>query len=158
MFPNWRISHARGFLALGLIDDAAKEIASLPDSYREHEEVRILQVAILQEQQEWLLLQPMAAELVRAHPEDHEWWIMWAYSTRRAENLETANAILRDAEIRHPEVAIIQFNLSCYACQLGQLDEARARLKKAITLDHHFAAAALSDPDLSPLREAGWPP
>ena len=84
-------------------------------------------------------------------------FVSLAYATRRSESLREAEAILRQAEQRHPEDATIQFNLGCYACQRGDLSTARERVVRAISLDQAFRSAASTDPDLAPLRECGPP-
>ena len=158
MFPRWHLSYARGYLLLGLLDAASEELAALPPEYMEMDDTIILQASVLQEQNEWLRLEPLAADLVRRHPEAAEWWVMWAYATRRADSLHAAQDILLEAETRHPNEATIQFNLACYACQLGDLDLARVRAFKAIQLDRQFAVSAKTDSDLAPLRATGWSP
>ena len=72
--------------------------------------------------------------------------------------LASAEAILRDAETRHPEEPAIQFNLGCYACQRGDLAEARRRVDRAIALDKSFRQQAATDDDLAPLRASGYTP
>ena len=46
-----------------------------------------------------------------------------------------------------------QFNLGCYACQLGDIEQAKTRVGKAIELDAKFKLLALDDADLEPLWE-----
>jgi len=48
----------------------------------------------------------------------------------------------------------MRYNLACYSCQLGRLDEARDWLKKAIALvgADTIKEMAATDPDLEPLR------
>ena len=79
---------------------------------------------------------------------------MWAYGTRRAESLTAAEKILLEAEALHGTNPTVQFNLGCYACQLGNLTAAQARVKRAIALDRHFQLLAQTDSDLEPLRKA----
>ena len=158
MKSGWRLSHARGYLGLGLLEEAAAELAALPADEAESLDALALRTLVLQAQQQWLLLQPVAAALVGRQPEEAGWWIIWAYATRRAESLASAEAILRDAEIRHPEEPAIQFNLGCYACQRGDLTEARRRVDRAIALDATFRQQAADDDDLAPLRAAGYTP
>jgi hypothetical protein len=81
-------------------------------------------------------------------------WIMWAYATRRDQSLAVAEKILLEAESEHPQEATIQFNLGCYACQRGDLKEARRRVDRAIAIEKSFRTLAATDPDLAPLREA----
>lgn len=155
MKARWRLSHARGYLELGLFDEAASELASLPPEEQERPAALALRAAVLQEQQRWPELAAIAGELVRQQPDEAGWWIALAYATRRCESLREAEAILRQAEQRHPDDATIQFNLGCYACQRGDLTTARERVVRAIALDAAFRSAASSDPDLEPLRAAG---
>lgn len=160
MHPRWRLSHARGYLELGLVEEAAAELALLPPGPPGPPgdlEVLGLHALILREQSRWLELRVATAELVKRQPDLADWWITYAYATRRSVSLHEAEAILREAELRHPQEPTIQFNLGCYACQLGDLAEARRRIDAAIALDAHFRAAAATDPDLAPLRAAGPP-
>lgn len=143
---------------LGLNEQALEELSALPEELGCGEEAMGLRIAALNALEQWLLLQPVAAEMARKHPEEAAWWVTWAYATRRAESLVAAEAILREAELRHPKEATIQFNLGCYACQRGDLTEARRRVDRAIALDGLFRASALTDGDLAPLREAGYEP
>lgn len=155
MSPKWILSHARGYLELGLVERAREELSGLPAAWQEKTEVLGLRAVILQELQEWLLLQPLAGDLAGREPENPGWWVIWAYATRRAESIQAAEAILREAELRHPGEATIQFNLGCYACQQGRLPEAKSRVEKAIELERAFADSARTDPDLEPLRRQG---
>lgn len=155
MHPRWRLSHVRGYLELGLVEEAAQELAQLPLPERDRPHALALRAAILQEQKRWPELASVSAELVRQQPGEAGWWIAYAFATRRSESLDEAEAILREAERRHPNDATIQFNLGCYACQRGDLSAARDHVTRAIALDENFRDAAGTDPDLEPLRAHG---
>lgn len=152
MFPKRRIAHARGYLELGLVAEAAAELDHLGPPDRDSTEAVVVRLAILQEQQDWPALRTAAAELVQLKPDEPAGWVTYAYATRRAVSLAAAEEILLAAEQRHPADPTIQFNLGCYACQRGDLDLARHRVGRAITLDKDFADIAATDPDLAPLR------
>jgi hypothetical protein len=51
----------------------------------------------------------------------------------------------------HPRVAMIAFNLACYASVTGRMVEAKEGLRSAIKLDKDIRALALDDEDLKPL-------
>lgn len=157
MSPRWLISHARGYLELGLVAEAAAELDQLAPELRDGDEVLLLRMAVLREQRHWVELRQVAATLVQRHPANAEAWITLAYATRRAVSLLEAEAVLRDAEFLHPREATIQFNLGCYACVRGDVAEARRRVAAAIALEPHFVAAAATDPDLAVLRAADRP-
>jgi hypothetical protein len=63
-------------------------------------------------------------------------------------------ALLPAAEI-FPDDPVIAYNLSCYACQLNELDASRVWLKRAIKIGgkDEIKKMALDDVDLKPL----WP-
>lgn len=152
MLTKRHLAHAQGYLELGMLAEAAAELEriSAPDAMSR--EVCAVRLALLHEQQDWPAVRDLAQTLVARGPEDAGIWVTWAYATRRAESLEAAEQILREAERHHPNEATIQFNLGCYACQRGDLKLARRRVNQAIALDSKFAALAATDPDLGPLR------
>lgn len=156
---SWRLSHARGYLALGMLSAAEAELDAIDAADAAQPEVQALRVALLHEQQDWPRLQRLARDLVRLQPAEPGWWVSLAFATRRAESLEQARAILLEAEPQHGGEAIIQFNLGCYAAQLGALDEARSRVLRAIATSEDFREIARHDPDLEPLRaiDPGFP-
>lgn len=154
MHPRWRLSHARGYLELGLIDEAGAELARLSTVDQERPVALALRAAVLQEQQRWPELADVAAQLVRQQPAQSGWWIALAYAIRRSESLNEAEAVLREAERAHPHDPTIQFNLGCYACQRGDLRVALERVTRAIALDEEFRNAVTTDPDLAPLRKS----
>ncbi len=149
---KWRLSHAQGYLQLGMVDEAAAELRQIPVDERDGTDVLTLRVAVLQEQGRWRALRLAAAELVRRQPAEPASWITWAFATRRSRSVIEAEQILLEAEIRHPKEATIQFNLGCYACLRGDLGEAQRRVRRAIVLNSDFRAHAEVDPDLDALR------
>jgi Flp pilus assembly protein TadD len=76
----------------------------------------------------------VASHLVKVHPENADWWISYAYAVRRTDCVENAEAILLRAQAIHPKVAMIAFNLACYASVTGRMEEAKERLRNAIEL------------------------
>lgn len=154
MHPRWRLSHVRGYLELGSIEEAAAELARLSPAEQELPVALAMRAAVLQEQQQWTELAEVAARLVHLQPAQSGWWIALAYATRRSDSLSEAEAVLREAERTHPDDATIQFNLGCYACQRGDLRAALERVTRAIALDRDFRSMASLDPDLAPLRDS----
>jgi len=114
--------------------------------------VMAVRLAVLQEQGKWPQLRNLARDFVQRVPDEPAAWVTWAYATRRADSIAAAEKILLEAEQHHPSEPTIQFNLGCYACQRGDLSEARARVDRAIELDSKFSALAETDSDLAPLR------
>ena len=88
---------------------------------------------------------------MKVEPENEARWISLAYSVRRSEGVEKAEAILLRAQAIHPKIAMIAFNLACYASVSGRMEEAKERLRNAIDLDKDVRILALDDEDLRPL-------
>ena len=93
----------------------------------------------------------VAGHLVKVEPEKAGWWISLAYAVRRTESVQKAEAILLRAQAVHPKVAMIAFNLACYASVTGRMEQAKERLRHAIELDREARKLALRDEDLKPL-------
>ncbi len=149
-----RIEYASGFLALGMVKDAAAELRAVAAADVDTPEVLHLWIALYHETKEWPRLVGVAERLAREAPELEQGWISWAYALRELEEVEAAQTVLREAEPRHGEAsAVLHYNLACYACLLGDRDEARRRLATAVEMDADFAESAREDPDLAAMRD-----
>ena len=148
-----RLLAASGFAELSLFQEAVEELEELPESSRELAPVLVVWLEVYQHWQKWSEAESIATRLLEMEPDEPGWLVALAYATRRSRGLAFAHEILLPAGEKFPNCGTIQFNLACYCAQLGQLDEARKRLRRAIQLDNAFAAMAKSDPDLEALRE-----
>jgi Flp pilus assembly protein TadD len=150
---KWRLSHIRGYLELGMVEAAAAEFSKIDIGLHGDSEVLKVSLCLFHEQEDWEATRRVAAQLCQREPSIPAWWITFAYATRRAENLEAAEAILLVAVKLHPNEPTIQFNLGCYACQRGDLVMAKAYVARAIALDAQFLTTAKNDPDLKALQD-----
>jgi hypothetical protein len=77
----------------------------------------------------------------RVEPQNEAWWINLAYSVRQSEEGGSHVCCRRkpfipvDRSLASNKVAIIAFNLACYASATGRMGEAKDRLRNAIELD-----------------------
>jgi Flp pilus assembly protein TadD len=99
----------------------------------------------------WDMAAAVASHLVKVDPGTAGWWISLAFAVGRIEGVEKAEAILLRAQKMHPRVAMIAFNLACYASVTGRMVEAKERLRHAIELDKEVRRLTLDDEDLKPL-------
>lgn len=150
-------SAALGWLGLGLRADAQAELDLIAPGQQRHPEVLELRWDILATERRWDAALEVARKLIQRAPERASGWLHQAYALRRVPDggLEKAWSALKPAAAKFPEESLIPYNLSCYACQLRQLEEARGWLKRAIRLGgrEHIKRLALDDSDL----EALWP-
>lgn len=149
-----RIEYATGYLALGMVKDAAAELRAIEGAEAEAPETLTVWVALYHETRQWRRLVTVAERLARVAPELEQGWISWAYALRELERVAEAQAVLREAEPRHgAESAVLHYNLACYACLLGDRPEARKRLARAVAMDADFREGAREDPDLAAMRD-----
>lgn len=146
--------HVRGYLGLGLLADAERELVLAEESGAGAPAIDELRIVLLHEKQDWPALHKLTRSMIARGGADAGVWISCAYATRRADSIAAAETVLNEAEKHFPEEPTIQFNLGCYACQRGDLATARKRVARAIALEPRFREAAATDPDLAPLRAA----
>ena len=147
-----RLLAASGFSELSLFQEAVEELEELPESSKKLTPVLMVWLEVYQRWQKWSEAESVAMRLLEMEPEEPNWLVALAYAIRRSRGLVFAHEVLLQAGEKFPNCGTIQFNLACYSAQLGQLDEARRRLDRAIQLDKGFAALAKTDPDLELLR------
>jgi Flp pilus assembly protein TadD len=150
---NWQrhVLAASGYRELGMFDDAARALEEVDPEDRARIEVLGARLDCYIAAKNWAMAVEVARHLIEVEPENAGWWINLAYATRRTESLERAEAFLLRAHKLHPNNAIIAFNLACYACVMGRLEEAKVHLEHAIALDTKIRTLALHDEDLKPL-------
>jgi Tfp pilus assembly protein PilF len=148
-----QLQAAVGYLELGMVEDAANEIECISPDQKNSSEVLGVRLEIYRAAEKWSLMEVVARELWKRHPDEPIYWNNLAWAVRRDSSIESANDILRQAVEKFPEDALTSFNLGCYACQLGNIEQAKTRVGKAIELDTKFKLMALDDPDLEPLWE-----
>ena len=152
---KWQLSHTKGYIALGMYEDAECELLGVSSEKRDSPEVLDLGMDLYMQTKDWEKVYDTALRSTKVQPEDPGGWISCAYATRRTKCITDAQSILLEAENRHPEEPTIKFNLGCYACQLGELDDAEYYVRKAISIDIVFKKMARDDPDLEQLRDNG---
>ena len=152
---QWQLSHAMGYIALGMYEDAEGELMQVSPGNRETPEVLAVEVDLYHQTKDWERLNKVARLLSKVQPDNPGGWVSYAYATRRINGIEDAQAILLEAEASHPEEPTIKYNLGCYACKLGEMDEAEYYVRKAISIDAAFKKMAQNDADLEGLRDNG---
>lgn len=149
------LNAAIGWLGLGLRDEARAELDSISPQNQRHPDVLETRWAIFVEGKQWDEALDVARKLLLGAPDRASGWLHHAFALRRANSggLEKARESLRLAAEKFPKEPIIPYNLSCYACQLRQLDEAKLWLRRAFIVGgkEKIKRMALEDPDLEPL-------
>src|SRR6266404_1079121 len=125
------LSAAVGWLELGNAAEAKAELDRISPAMHSHPDVLEVRWLICAETGNWQEGLKAAQDLVRRAPERPTGWLHQAYALRRLPDggIKRAWEALLPTFDKFSTEPIIAYNLSCYACQLKQLDEARAWLK-----------------------------
>jgi len=149
---------ASGYTELGLFQEAVDEMEAIAKDAQQTVPVLAGWTDLYQTWQKWEEARTVAERLTEIDPEEPSWVIALAYATRRSLGLVQAQRILAEGLDHFPNFALIQYNLACYAAQLGNLAEAATLARRALELDPKLTALAETDPDLAPLRAATQEP
>lgn len=149
------LNAAIGWLALGCRGDAVAELERIAPEHQRHPDVLEVRWEILAKEKQWEAALDVARKLLLHAPNRASSWLHHAYALRRAPDggLEKAWEALRPAAEKYPREPIIFYNLSCYACQMQKLDEARQWFRRALKVGgkEKVKGMALADEDLAPL-------
>ena len=153
------VSAAVGWLMLGDHIEADEELDKVTPGLRGHPDVLEVRWQICAAGEKWKACAEIANAIIRLDPNRLFGWLGRACALRRTarNGLEAAFAALYPAARKFPSEPAVPFNLSCYACQLGRLEDASAWLRRTFAVadkagrKKRFRLMALDEPDLEPL-------
>ena len=148
-----RLEYIQGYLTLGMVEEAAAELELVAAEDCLSDAVLEISIDVHSSRRSWELAVTAAREYAQRFPDEPKGWISWAFALRRWKTIEEAEQVLLEGEKRVGKTcALVHYNLACYRCQLGDRVGALARLVTAFRLEPQWKAAALNDPDLTPLK------
>ena len=146
---------AVGWLGLGCVAEARTELDLISAAQQNHPAVLEGRWTLCAQEKRWADALEIARAELAAAPDDFSGWLHRAYALRRVPDggLPRAWGALLPAAEKFPREPVIAYNLSCYACQMQQLDVARQWLRQAMKAGGKDAIRkmALADDDLQPL-------
>ena len=146
---------AIGWLGLDCVAEARESLSQVAPEYRNHPDVLEVHWSLHAHERQWAEALRIADEELARSPGDAAGWLHRAYALRRVSGggLPKAWEALLPAAKKFPAEPVIAYNLSCYACQMQQLDAARTWLHRAINAGRKDAIKkmALADDDLKTL-------
>jgi Flp pilus assembly protein TadD len=146
---------AIGWLGLNCAADALAELENISGANQNHPAVLEVRWTISAHERQWNDALQIAQVELTLTPDDASGWLHRAYALRRVPDggLTQAWEALLPAAKKFPAEPVIAYNLSCYACQMEQLDIARHWLRQAVAAGKkgEIKKMALADNDLQPL-------
>ena len=148
---------AEGWIQLGAWDVANDELENITPQLRAHPDVLKIRFNIYMMGKHFELAATVADAVLKGLPEEPEGWIHRSQALHEMDRTADAQEKLRPAAEKFPDDWRIQYNMACYACQLGEREEARGFLERAMELGdvNKVKLMALDDPDLAPLFASG---
>lgn len=148
------VEAARGYLQLGLPEEAGEMLDLLPIEVRTSSAVVFMRAEIYIHLEKWrkamALVQPMAG----MYPSQPAWWLFWGFSLSQLGEIREALQVLAKAAKFNPENAPIRYSLArCWAAA-GEPAKAKAHLERAFEMDQRLRELASDDADLVMFRPA----
>lgn len=149
------LNAAVGWLELGNPSEALMELAQISASSVFNPQVLETKWQILARLERWEHSLPVARTFCVVAPGLPQGWLHQAVSLYRLNRTQEAWTLLLPMAEKFPKSWVIPYDLSCYACQLDLLDDARGWLRKAFSMgdSKEVKGLALADTDLERL----WP-
>lgn len=145
-----------GWLMLGNAKEAEQELLRVSLSASTHPDALEVWFTLHAERHDWPAGLRAAEQLVELVPTRVNGWLHRAYALRRVPGggLSAAWDALLPAAEKFPSEPTVHFNLACYACQLGRMEEAWKWLERARDAGEleDIMRMALADEDLKPLH------
>jgi predicted Zn-dependent protease len=142
-----------GYLELGMYDDAATELKSLPHELKDHPVLWMARLELVMARKKWQEGVDLGKTLCARWPEELEFWFKTAYCQHELRQTAEARETLLTAPALIRKTAVYYYNLACYETQLGNLADGKRLLQQSCKIDKRFTQDALKDPDLQPLWE-----
>jgi len=145
---------AQGYCELQMYEDALAELDSIPSRYQHRPLVVEMRLVTLMQAKRWPDALEFGDKLCALRPDAGAGFIHTAFCLHELGRTAEAKKRLLSGPPTLEKEANYFYNLACYECVLGDLDEARKHLARSIALDPKYREFAKGDPDLKQLRLA----
>jgi Flp pilus assembly protein TadD len=148
------LNAAVGWAELGLPAEALIELSRLSTSLLGHPDVLNLRWRLHAMKEDWEGALTVARAQLAVDPEQPESWINQSFALHELNRTREAFDTLVSVQEKFPKTGVIPYNLACYSCRLGELDDARVWIRRArkILGKDQLREMGADDPDLLPLR------
>ena len=151
---NFHLQAALGWMDLGDLVEARRELDQIAPAQREHPDVLEVAWRLCGEEKDWSAAWSVAEKLVTIAPARLNGWIDRSYSLHELHRTEEAFERLVPAAEKFPDEFVIPYNLACYQCRLGHPEEALRWLDRAVAVSDRetIRTMAAQDPDFEVMR------
>ena len=149
------LAAAQGYSELGLPELALAELAELPEEFQTEPAVVETRLSVLMQAKRYKDALQAGQKLCRLVPDKTAGFIHSAFCLHELGNTHAARELLLSGPDALRAEPTYHYNLACYECALGNLEQARAHLDVSFAMDKKLRDFAQKDPDLRVLHEIG---
>jgi len=142
---------AQGFCELAMFEDALDELSRLSKKEQQLPASVEMRLIVLMQAKRWKDALTAGQRLTEIAPDKNTGYIHSAFCLHELGQTEAARTLLLNGPESLHQEPVFHYNLACYECVLGHLEEARQHLQRSVQLDKKFREYAKTDPDLTPL-------
>lgn len=145
---------AKGWLELGALSEADHELDQISPEHQDDPVVLDLRWQVLAERKSWDAALEWARRHIQMTPDSPVPWIHQSFALHELGRTQEAFDALQPRFEQFSEVGTIPYNLACYCCRLGRLNDARKWLRRAVDVQGRTAIIEMAqdDPDLLQIR------
>src|SRR5229473_3134231 len=125
---------AQGWFELGDPLEADAELEQISPQNRAHPAVLEVRWAIYAAAKKWEAALDIAATFIQLAPEYPFGWLHRSFALHALKRTAEARDNLLIALDKFPDESILRYNVACYECQLGRLEQAKHWLEKAFKM------------------------
>lgn len=149
--PSW-LDKTRGYIDIGMLDEASQAIESLPKARRVTPEAKEMNIVITILKKDLDEALSLCKDLSEQHPETHAAFIQGAYCLHAMGRTQDAIDFLQSGPKTLLDEPVYFYNLACYEVALERNQAALTWLNQSIEMKPANRQVALKDPDLAPIR------
>ena len=150
--PSW-LEKARGYIELGMLDEALRQIDALPSQKRGTPAAQEMRIIISLNRGDLDEAFALSEDLCDLHPESHAGFIQGAYCLHAMERTQDAIDFLQAGPGTLRDEPVYFYNLACYELALGKRQAAVTWLKQSLEMDPTFREKVKTDTDLAEILE-----
>jgi tetratricopeptide (TPR) repeat protein len=132
--------------------DAWNELEEIDADKRALKEVLNVRIEVCRALEKWEMMAEVTNRLRKIEPDEVGHPLNMAYAVRRFKSEAEAADILSLALRRYYDDALVRYNLACYWCVMGRVEEAREMLETAFKKDKSLRELAETDEDLAGMK------
>ena len=146
---------AEDWIGLGDYAAASDQLEKIAPALRTHPTVLKVRWRICVNGKNWEAALDVASTLILLDPKDSLGWTHQSFALHELKRTAEARDNLLRVVDTFSDNATMRYNLACYECHLGRMEEAKGWLAAAFKLggEREMSKMALTDSDLAPLQE-----